>query len=577
MKKLIKEQKDRELYLQNAWNSGCIVKHFKPKQDGNQWVKTNENGYLAVYHDRDNNQKPIWAAFMINKDDEAVFYYEDGIKRLVDKNNQITNANWTCEALDKVGEKYPTLNTDNMTARQKNEIDYLLEYPEKDKAIYTKENPEGVNKRQSTYDKIDVTQIKDVPEFDTSLFTPNTYFVYKKKAATPEQIKKAEQEKIANAQNAKKTELQKLLKPLGYTLDIPQPNTPEYDKKKTLLNLPRYGPKYVEWYGSNPDIYGYTGTEVWTASTTPVDRQNCRQKIKELHGFLKNPNSQQAQTILKQEQKLLQLKNDVAYCKNNKKFLSGILGVDNELQDLFSFVSLRNAFGMADFEQQTESKKHMKKIIRESLVEVQQKKQKLLKEEKIISSRLDYLIENYNPKKKNKFYNDIISEFFYLSTQGFDKKILIQEEFKFFDALKSLFGHKWDTVVESLKEYFAMWILNKFGLPKTSIWASMISVAIGNLPFTDLKSILNCEGLTRFLTKTFTEGMVKHLQTKAELNNPFFDLLRNALMESLTQDSEFGKKVEGTLGSLICPALDSLKSKFGSMENKLKQTALSPQ
>jgi hypothetical protein len=575
MKKLLKEQKDRTVYLKQAYDAGCIVKLFKPvkTQDG-KWGKSDEQGYLIVQHDRDGKGEK-WAIFQFNKDSMPVFYYEDGVKTLLKTGEPPIQKTWSCDVLDKVAERNPTLDDSNMTNVQKNEITYLLSQPDSKNPTYRKDNPDGKDARTTNYQKVDVSTITDISNFDKTVFQPNTYFVYKLKELTPAEKEQEKQQKTSQANEDKKNKLETLINKYGYTLIQPDPNTPEYRKKTTLRNLPYSGPEYVDWYGSDPTIYGYEGKGKLELQSGAYDQKTCRTKIKELFGYLQNPDSQPAQAKLRNEKDLLQLKNDVAYCKNNRSFASGALGVNDELEKLYQFISRRNPFGMADFNQQTESKKNMKKIIRETLIEVQQKKQKLLKEEKIISSRLNYLLENYNPKKKNKFYNDIISEFFYLSNQGFDTKTLLQEENKFLDVLKSLFSHKWDSVAGQLKEYFAMWIINKFGLPKTSIWASMISVAVGNLPFSDIKSIMNCDGFTKFMTKTITEGMIKQLQTKTELNSIFFDYLRNALVESLTQDSEFGKKVEGMLGSLICPALSKLSDKFGNMENKLKQTVVS--
>lgn len=579
MKKIIKEQKDTKTFLTNVYNAGCVaVPLYKPIQDSKSgnWSKSNEIGYLLTSINK--GGKTVDCIFGFKEDGDVVLYFADKTKQLLDATTGKSKAEgqWTCKAVEEVGVRYPELNTDQMTNKQVAEIEYLLSFPEdKNEKIYFKSNPEGETKRNSTYEKIDVTTIKDVSDFDNALFSPNTYFVYKKKTLTPDQIKQQQQQQSETATQTKKAELEKLLKPYGYTLEVPQPNTPEYESKTKLLNLPQYGPRFVEWYGSNPDIYGYSGSEVMKLKVNALDKSTCRQKIKELYGYLQYQNSQGAQTILKKEPELLQLKNDVAYCKNNKSFSGGILGVNDELEELYKFMSTRNPFGMADFKQQTESNKSMKKTIKESLVEFQTNKKRILKEERIISSRFKFIIENYNSKRKTEFFENVIREFFYLNSQGFNSQILNEQEFKFFDALKSLFGHKFDSIMGQLKEYFAMWIVNTLGLPKQSIWASMISTGFGNLPLFDIKSIMNCEGLTRYLTKTITEGMVKHLQTKANLNSVFFDYLRNALMESLTKDSEFGKKVEGFLSTLVCPALSSLQGKFGKMEDKLKDAVLS--
>ena len=213
----------------------------------------------------------------------------------------------------------------------------------------------------------------------------------------------------------------------------------------------------------------------------------------------------------------------------------------------------------------------LKKTIKESLNEVNTTKKNLLKEERIISNRFQMIAENFESNQPDKFYGEILSEIVYLNSQGFEQQVINEQ---FTDFLKSLFGHKWDVIGQTLKEYVAMWVVNKLGLPKDSIWSSMISTGFGNLPLSNISSVLTCDGMTKWLTTSITEGMIKHLQTKAGLNSMFFDGLRNALIESMRQDSEFGKKVEGFISTLICPALSSLQGKFAKAEEKIKDAAL---
>lgn len=376
---------------------------------------------------------------------------------------------------------------------------------------------------------------------------------------------KTDIEKEKEQENLKKLDSE--LKPYGYTVTAPDNvSDPGYREKTVLTYVPIIGPDLKQKYGKDYTVYGYYGTDRIGSEKPILNKSGCKDNVKKLHGFLQSPNSELARTYKQKSDLLQQLKNNVAYCKNNN-IVRG-----DDLDDLYKFDSQSNIFGMADFKQTNESMKSIRKTIKESLKEVSVKKKNLLKEEKIINNRFQMIAENFDGKQKNKFYDEILSEMVYLNSQGFESQVINEQ---FTEFLKSIFGHKWDAIGQTFLEHIMTWVLNKLGLPKDSVWSEMISTSFANLPLSNISTILTCDGMTKWLSTSVTEGMIKHLQTTAGLDNLFVDSLRNALVDTIKDDTEFGKKVEGLLAKLVCPGLSSLQGKFDGAEEQMKNAALS--
>jgi hypothetical protein len=64
------------------------------------------------------------------------------------------------------------------------------------------------------------------------------------------------------------------------------------------------------------------------------------------------------------------------------------------------------------------------------------------------------------------------------------------------------------------------------------------------------------------------------LKNKAGMEGAFYDVLRNAVVESLSQ-SDLGQKIESALGSILCPSLSKVSSKMSDVTDTMKKGALS--
>lgn len=225
--------------------------------------------------------------------------------------------------------------------------------------------------------------------------------------------------------------------------------------------------------------------------------------------------------------------------------------------------------------QRENKEKQLKNLVRESLLEIKEKKNKsTLGEGKIVKGRLSIISENVtlnNNKQKDKFFNELLSEMVYLNSQGFDKQVVNEG---FFDMLKSLLGHSPDGIMEYFKEYMGKWLVEHLTPVDPDGWiGNMIITGIGNLPIGEIPKLTDCNYLTKWLSKSAAEGTVRKLTHEKGLDGPFYDVLRNSIVDMLDETS-LGSKIEEGLGGIICPLLGGVKNKMDDATDKLKEKAL---
>ena len=160
----------------------------------------------------------------------------------------------------------------------------------------------------------------------------------------------------------------------------------------------------------------------------------------------------------------------------------------------------------------------------------------------------------------------------YFNKQGFNKELINEQ---FWDVLKGIFGNGAEGIMGTFKEYIGSWLVDNLTPIEPDGWlGQLIITSVGNLDITDIGKLTNCDYLTKFLAKNISETMVKKLQVGADMRNPLFDVMRNAIVETM-EESALGQKIEKGLVEIICPLLSGVKSKMDTATDKLKQGAIS--
>jgi hypothetical protein len=424
---------------------------------------------------------------------------------------------------------------------------------------------------------------------ELSKYTPidmNT--LYPQDFPKPKYVYMYSRTKIDNNYIDQYPEVETALKNAGYTFTAPKSTSVLFQKGKPILQvLP--GEKYQTMFKTNQPTVWPTGKEsdvkldkaslqqmVKDFKNKTPKRSDCRAAIKILsHDFDNN-----GDTILQDDSEVISVKDRVYMCKTRKDFMSAFGGVGDELTKLFGSSSSKNPYGMRDYRptsnvQAESTKNNLKNLIRESLIETKKTKERnILSEGKIVKARLSIISENVSlktKKQKDKFFDELLSEMAYLNSQGFDKKIINEG---FWDSLKGLLGHAPDGIMEYFKEYIAKWLVEHLTPMDSNGWlGSIVITAIGNLPIGDIPKLTDCNFLTKLISKSVAEGTVRKLTHEKGLEGPFYDILRNSIVDMLDETS-LGSKIEEALGSFICPLLGGVKNKMNVATDTLKQKAL---
>lgn len=248
--------------------------------------------------------------------------------------------------------------------------------------------------------------------------------------------------------------------------------------------------------------------------------------------------------------------------------------VQSRLGNITDYSLSANA-GSATLARESYRDRELKNLIRESLLDIKQTKKKInLGENKIINSRIKLISEHRTLKtkpQKEKFFRELMMEMAHLNSQGYDSQLINEN---FLDMLKGLFGTAADSTIQYFKESIAKWLIEKLTPMDPNGWmANIIITAVGNVPIGEVSRLTECNYLSDVLTKSIVEGAVNKYKNEKGLTGPFYDILRNGVIEML-EDTKFGQTIEHAIGELVCPMLGGIKDKMSSASDSMKKGAL---
>jgi hypothetical protein len=233
-------------------------------------------------------------------------------------------------------------------------------------------------------------------------------------------------------------------------------------------------------------------------------------------------------------------------------------------------------YGLYDKRDMNEGvEKQLQKVIRENLISIQQNKKKVLTEEsKIVKNRFKIIGEGRTFKTKSdvrKFSDELINEMVYLNSQGFDKQVINEG---FWDVLSGLFPKGMDSIFDTFKERGVAWLMEKLGLNPDSWLGSVVVTGLGDIDIVDVPKLFSdCNFATKALSKAIAEGTVRQLQQKYTSDSAIADVLRNTVVEVLSE-TELGQKLESSIGSLICPLISNLSGKLKDAAGQITDKAV---
>lgn len=297
-----------------------------------------------------------------------------------------------------------------------------------------------------------------------------------------------------------------------------------------------------------------------------VDIKQCRESIDVLYtAYVKK--------YKLDDQSRMQLKNYVQRCSQQ---IPRIFGAQKKLDVLLNLPASDPT--KLSLRLKNENTLNLKSLIRENLMEVSEKKKRLLKEERIIiDTRFNLISENVDiktKKGKDKFVNDLIGEMVYLNRQDYNQELISEG---FFDMISGLFGQAPKGILEYIKQKFINWLMDTVAPGSSKTWVGgIISNALSNTPIGELPKLFECSYLSKALAKAIGEEFTKQMiQYKVGAEGPFYEILRNSLVNAI-DESDFVQKLEGSIANLICSKLGNIKDKMDTLSSTMRQKALSP-
>lgn len=211
----------------------------------------------------------------------------------------------------------------------------------------------------------------------------------------------------------------------------------------------------------------------------------------------------------------------------------------------------------------------MKKEIRKKLLEIKEKKDNLMIEERIIVSRLKLIAEGeYNSRnfkflprhKQVSIFGETIVELRKINEEG-----LISEDFNLWGMLKGLFGGG----VETLAEPIINKILTGLGFTSNGFFKKFVISYLTSSPGDLIKAFVDCKTLTRLIAASLIEATLMNFQEQKEFGGFGFDMLRNTLGNSL-RDTEVISSLEEKLSGKVCELFNMFGEKAKSVSDAVK-------
>jgi hypothetical protein len=221
-------------------------------------------------------------------------------------------------------------------------------------------------------------------------------------------------------------------------------------------------------------------------------------------------------------------------------------------------------------------KESLKKSLKKNLIEVKEKKEDLMVENKIIKNRFNFLFEGKSfetEEEKDYLVESVITEIGYLKTQGYSSQAINEG---LFSMLGNIFGGSVKSIPAVFGEYIAGWLTKTLGIPQNSYMSSVVVALVGNLNIADYdKFFSDCRFSSNKIADSLIEGYVLQLQNEKNLNTGasgfIVSALRNSVVDYFTEDkTSLIQILEDKIGEFLCPKLSKLSSAISDKTDDLK-------
>jgi hypothetical protein len=285
---------------------------------------------------------------------------------------------------------------------------------------------------------------------------------------------------------------------------------------------------------------------------TPEQGGDCRKNIEILHDLYQKRR-------VEDDDYVTQVVKIVQNCVNQRDFTLR-LDLRKKINDLANINTYDREIGkLKIYLPQRES---INKLIKKTLVETKEKKNNRVIENKLVESRLKFIIEDISVFNKKTKQVKIKEGFKFLRETAYLKNIGMLNE-NLSDVFKQMFGNSFENMLSTVSDPFVGSILNKLSIPQ-EIKVSVLET-IKQRANELLSNMDNCENLSKFISDIVSEITMTKMTSKNITGSQFLD---SAIVDTMGDDV-FRTKLSEKIKEEVCVLFNKYAENAKNLVTKL--------
>jgi hypothetical protein len=285
---------------------------------------------------------------------------------------------------------------------------------------------------------------------------------------------------------------------------------------------------------------------------TPEQGGDCRKNIQILHDLYQKRR-------VEDDNYVAQVVKIVQNCVNQRDF--GLRpDLRNKIKDLANINTYDREIGkLKIYLPQRES---INKLIKKTLVETKEKKNNRIIENKLVESRLKFIIEDISVFNKKTKQVKIKEGFKFLRETAYLKNIGMLNE-NLSDVFKQMFGNSFENMLSTVSDPFVGSILNKLSIPQ-EIKVSVLET-IKQRANELLSNMDSCENLSKYISDIVSEITMTKMTSKNITGSQFLD---SAIVDTMGDDV-FRTKLSEKIEEEVCVLFNKYAENAKNLVTKL--------
>ena len=214
--------------------------------------------------------------------------------------------------------------------------------------------------------------------------------------------------------------------------------------------------------------------------------------------------------------------------------------------------------------------KDMKNVIKESLVEMSNKKRiETIQESKIVKNRFSVLIEgkkSFTKTETEEFFIDLINEIRLANSTGINTEVIKEELLKLLTTLSNTDDK---SIMEMFREKYAKWLSDKL-VKNDVVMSSDVYSSIIGIDVNDTTKLIECDFTSEIITKTVITNFKQQMEINDTNPTNVNDMMKESLIK-IVDDSSFFMKLKGRIEKVLCPILNNIEDKMDSASDEIRK------